>query len=132
MQYNTYFGADNARTSAHELIEQATEDGLDNDVDLLYLVPEPSNKYSKNALMIHTGIHKLGYVSENDARIVKAFFDFLMSKKNTDEVYVATVRCFTPINKIRYSSALKFDITGVINERSARYAAKRLKKLKGN
>jgi hypothetical protein len=61
-------------TGAHDYLHKAGKmsDAFD---QCLYLVPEQSNKYDSNAVMLHNGKQKLGSVEANDAAKVRHLLD---------------------------------------------------------
>lgn len=98
----------------------------------LFLVADVNNPKDENAVMLHDGVRKLGYVAATQAPAVKAILEGWKRESGNDEVAVvtfgeyvsttATPRYFQQLGNIKMRGVYR------VNERFARkFATKQLK-----
>jgi hypothetical protein len=87
----------------------------------LYLVPEVGNQYDKNAVMLHDGKRKLGYVSREFASTIRPVLE-QWKRQNEDNQTGDDVVVCTLVNSGWNSHESTTFVTGIfrVNERVAR------------
>lgn len=92
---------------------------------LLFLVADPSNTVDKNAVMLHSGVNKLGYVAAGEAEGIRKFIDQESLKAGQEQVIVVAV---APLSEnARWGSSIAVKGIGLVYERIARKYAQSLK-----
>ena len=86
----------------------------------LFLVPDVSNKFDANAVMLHDGKVKLGYVAAGEALGVKKILDKLTKERGQDQVIVVTVPPVKREGDFAWSTSITVKGVGFVYERVAR------------
>jgi hypothetical protein len=93
----------------------------------LFLIPDVANKHDANAVMIHDGKRKLGYVAASEAPRVRALFDRWRAEDGFDSVVVCDIGWMSDHSYAHLKRTNTAEVTGLarVHERAARkYAAK--------
>lgn len=93
----------------------------------LFLIPDVANKHDRNAVMIHDGKRKLGYVAAVQAPRVRALFDRWKVEDGFDSVIVCDIGWMSNVTYEFLKKSSTTEVTGLarVHERAARkYAAK--------
>lgn len=86
----------------------------------LFLVPDVGNKFDSNAVMLHDGKVKLGYVAAGEAAKVKAILTQLAAEHGQDQVIVVTVPRVKNEGDFSWSTSINVKAVGYVYERVAR------------
>jgi hypothetical protein len=90
---------------------------------LLFLVPDVNNRFDKNAVMLHDGQNKLGYVAAREVPQVKEIIDELSKQAGQDQVLVVEVQPVINPRDFSWSSSFNARVVGAVYERIARKCA---------
>jgi len=93
----------------------------------LFLIPEPSNTVDPNAVMIHDGKRKLGYVSAAEAPKIRVLFDRWKAEDGFDSVIVCDIGWMSDYTYQQLKKTYTAKVTGIarVHERPARKFAGR-------
>lgn len=83
-----------------------------------FLVREPTNKFDKNAVMLHDGVKKLGHVAAQEAIQISKIINELISIHGEERVLIATTKLKN--TDFLWSSSFSVEIIGHVYERHAR------------
>ena len=86
----------------------------------LFLVADVGNKFDANAVMLHDGRVKLGYVAASEAAKVKGILTSLASEHGQDQVIVVTVPPVKNEGDFSWSTSISVKAVGYVYERVAR------------
>lgn len=86
----------------------------------LFLVPDLGNKFDENAVMLHNGKVKLGYVAAGEAVKVKQVLTDLTKERGQDQVIVVTLPPVKREGDFSWSSSITVKGVGFVYERIAR------------
>lgn len=89
----------------------------------LFLVPDINNPFDKNAVMLHDGKVKLGYVAATEAAKVKAIIDDLSKAGGQDHVIVVKHAPVKREGDFSWSTSISVTAVGHVYERIARKLA---------
>lgn len=110
---------------AHEAIIKASRrDAAD---QCLFLVADVSNKYDKDAVMLHNGVQKLGHIAANECGAVRRFLEKESLDRGQDAVLVVHVSPNLSDN-FAWSTSFNVKVVGIVYERFARKFAATINK----
>lgn len=91
----------------------------------LFLVHDVGNKFDNNAIMLHDGQRKLGYVAAAEAPKIRKILDQL-AQQNDGQDQVLVVKHFKISNEATFcwKSSISVTAIGYVHERIARKAVK--------
>lgn len=89
----------------------------------MFLVPDVGNRFDKNAVMLHDGRAKLGYVAAKEVLEVKRVLDELSSTVGQDQVLVIEIQPIANERDFSWSSSFNVKVIGAVYERIARKCA---------
>lgn len=87
---------------------------------VLFLVADINNKFDQNAVMLHNGKVKLGYVAAAEAAKVKKILLDLTKERGQDQVIVVTLPPVKNEGDFSWSSSVTVKGVGFVYERIAR------------
>lgn len=89
----------------------------------LFLVRDVNNQFDSNAVMLHNGARKLGYVSAQQAPKIRKVIDELSLIEGKDQVLVLNLAKQESPSATIWATSLDMKVVGYVYERIARKLA---------